>query len=408
MDYEKVTLSNGLAVLLIPAPQRTTVGLLLLIGVGSRHETENLQGLSRVFVNMCLKGTEKYPDTNALSAALDKTGAALHSEVHKEYTAIYLTCPRQNQATCLELLAQLVTSPIFNLSDLKKEITYSLDDIKHYEANPANLSFDEVYKLTFGNHSLAYPSLGTPETIERIKRDDLIAFQNQYYHAHNMLLCLAGANPPQGLVEQSFQPLKGGAKASFPLFDPQTIKSQAKVVEKDTPQVYFCLGAPALDRTHAQRRSQQLLETILGRMRTNERLLKLAGPGKTFLSLVSQINLLKDLGFFLIQGIATYENMNRGYEELLKELDKLKETKIPDWELNKAKGFYKGSLTLRLESLVELCFFYGLSEFLEGKGNRLQEVFDEVNQVTPGNLQQVAQQVFDQSRFNVVFVGKRK
>lgn len=409
MDYQKTILSNGLPVLLIPAPQRATVGLLLLIAVGSRHEEKDRQGLSRVFLNMVLKGTEKYPDTNSLSAALDKTGASLHSEVHQEYTALYLTAPSQHLKPSLELLSQLVTKPLFNLSDLKKEKTYSLDDIARYQANPSNLSFDELYQLTFGHHPLAYSSLGTKESIEKIQRDDLIAFQKKYYQAQNILLCLCGqVQGGQKMAEEYFGALASGQKVSPLPFDSQTIKSQAKVVEKDTPLVYFGLAAPALQRNAPQRRQQQLLETILGRMRTNERLLKLAGPNQFFQSLLTQINLLSELGLFLIQGIATYENIQPGYEALLKEFDKVKQTKIPDWELKKAQGFYQGSLLLRLESLVERCFFYGLAEFLEGESTSLKTVFEEIDQITPADLQAVAQQILNPSRFNVVFVGKRK
>lgn len=409
MDYQKASLSNGLPLLLIPAPKRETVGLLLLVGVGSRHETEETQGLSRVFVNMCLKGTEKYPDTTALSAVLDKTGASLRSEVHKEYTALYITCPQEHLETSLDLLSQLVTQPIFNLSDLKKEKGYSQDDIKRYQANPANISFDELYKITFGNHPLAFSSLGTPESIEKIKRDDLIAFQRKYYHAGNMLLCLCGdLKDGQKLVKQSFGSLASGKKPTLPAFDPQTISQQAKVVEQETPQVYFALGIPGFSRKAPERRQQQILETILGRMRTNERLLKLAGPGKMFNSLLTQINLLNEVSLYLVQGIATYENMQAGYEAILKQFDQVKEVKIPDWELAKAKGFYKGSLTLRLESLVECCFFYGLAEFLEGESISLKSLFEEIDKISPDDLQKVAQQLFDPSRFNVVFVGKRK
>lgn len=409
MDYEKIALDNGLPVLFIPAPHRDSVGLLLLVGVGSRHETADTQGLSRVFVNMCLKGTEKYPDTAALSNVLDKTGATLHSEAHKEYTALYITSPKEHLETCLDLLAQLVTKPIFNLSDLKKEKGYSQDDIKHYQANPANLSFDELYQLVFKDHPLAYSSLGTKESIEKIKRDDLIAFQKKYYLAANLLLCLCGdLKDSQKLVKQAFSSLPSGKKPTLPAFNPNIITSQAKVIEQETPQVYFALAIPGFPRQSLKRRQQQLLETILGRMRTNERLLKLAGPGKMFLSLITQINLLNELSLFLVQGIASYENMQAGYDALLKEFDQVKNTKIPDWELAKAKGFYKGSLTLRLEDLVERGFFYGLAEFLEGKKTSLKEALTEIDKITPEDLQKVAQQIFDPSHFNVIFVGKRK
>jgi len=409
MDYEKAVLDNGLPVLLIPVPGRETIGILILIGVGSRFETEDTQGFSRFFVNMCLKGTQKYPDITAFSSVLDKSGASLHSEVHQEYTAIYITTPVLHLDTSLDLLSQLVISPIFSLSELKKEKDYSQDDLKRYQTDPGNLAYDELHRLLFKNHPLGYSYLGTPVTIEKIRRDDLIAFQKKYFHSHNMLLCLSG-NIKEGkkLAEKYFCSLSRGEKIPPKPFNPPDFSGQAKVVEKETPQAHFCLGIPSFSRGSEQHRQQQLLEIILGRMQTNERLLRLVGPGRFFQSLFTQIELLREMGLFLIQGTAAYEKMRNGYEAVLEELDKVCQNKIPQEELLKAKGFGKGSLTLRLESLVERCFFYGLAEMLEEKSISLKEVFEEINNITADSLQKTAQQIFNPSRYNVVFVGRRR
>ena len=88
-DYQKITLPNGLRVLLVHDQNALSVTVLVLVGAGSKYETRKENGLSHFLEHMFFKGTKKRPTTLKISEALDRVGGSYNAFTSKEFTGYY-------------------------------------------------------------------------------------------------------------------------------------------------------------------------------------------------------------------------------------------------------------------------------------------------------------------------------
>ena len=89
-SFEKITLENGLRVILSPLPAVKSVTAIVLCGAGSRYETPRTNGISHFLEHMFFKGTKKRPTALEISHAIDAIGAEFNAFTDREYTGYYI------------------------------------------------------------------------------------------------------------------------------------------------------------------------------------------------------------------------------------------------------------------------------------------------------------------------------
>ncbi|MFA6436466.1 MAG: insulinase family protein, partial [Candidatus Gracilibacteria bacterium] len=88
--HQKTVLKSGLRVLTEAIPSTKSVTVLILARAGSRCETKSISGISHFLEHMFFKGGEKYPDTKAVSEAIDSIGGEFNAFTGKEYVGYYV------------------------------------------------------------------------------------------------------------------------------------------------------------------------------------------------------------------------------------------------------------------------------------------------------------------------------
>src|SRR5476651_2013874 len=90
LEHKVDVLSNGLTVIRVPMASIESVTVLALVNAGSRYEPAKWWGISHFLEHMVFKGTKNYPDSQALSSAVDAVGAHFNAFTSKEYTGYYV------------------------------------------------------------------------------------------------------------------------------------------------------------------------------------------------------------------------------------------------------------------------------------------------------------------------------
>ena len=83
-SFEKITLDNGLRLILAPLPAFRSITAIILCGAGSRYEKKETNGVSHFLEHMFFKGTFKRPTAAEISHALDEIGADYNAFTGKE------------------------------------------------------------------------------------------------------------------------------------------------------------------------------------------------------------------------------------------------------------------------------------------------------------------------------------
>ncbi|MCX5989781.1 MAG: insulinase family protein, partial [Chloroflexi bacterium] len=85
-DVRRTVLDGGTRVVSARLPRSGSVSVAVGIGVGSRHEPSALSGISHVLEHMVFRGSERWPTSFDLTAAIENAGGTLDGYTHREAT----------------------------------------------------------------------------------------------------------------------------------------------------------------------------------------------------------------------------------------------------------------------------------------------------------------------------------
>ena len=193
-DYQETTLSNGLKILLA---RRTSVPLVefnLIVNAGFSADQNGVPGLASLTSDMMDEGANNM-DALQISDAQLKLGARLSSNSSVDNSTVNLSTLNSNMDKSLELFADVILHPSFpekELARLKKERIAAIEQEK---ASPIMAGIRVLPILLYGKNS-AYGTTwrgnGDKESIDKIKREDLIKFHDTWFKPNNATLIIVG------------------------------------------------------------------------------------------------------------------------------------------------------------------------------------------------------------------------
>src|SRR5690606_31731242 len=198
-------LDNGLRVMWedIASVRSVTIGV--WVGVGSRYESAQNNGISHLIEHMLFKGTKNFT-ARQLAEQFDSIGGQFNAFTSKEYTCYYAKVLDEHLPVALKLLADMYFHSLLDEQELAKEKQVIMEEIRMYEDTPDELVHELLAKASFGPHPLGASVSGTKEALESMSREDLLAFMRQAYTPDNTVIAIAGRIPSNvlSLVEEAF------------------------------------------------------------------------------------------------------------------------------------------------------------------------------------------------------------
>lgn len=184
-------LANGLRVVVARREGLPLVSAALVVLSGSEVDPPSLAGIASLNAGLLTQGTRRRSAPQIASAA-EALGGSLESGAgwHQSSVAITVTTPRLDAA--LALVAEVATEPVFALAELDRLRTQTLDALKIAYASPGPLAGLVAERLTYGTGPYGHPASGTPQSLLRVRRSDLVALHRQTFRPDNAVLILAG------------------------------------------------------------------------------------------------------------------------------------------------------------------------------------------------------------------------
>ena len=85
---------------------------------------------------------------------------------------------------------------MFAPDEIERVRTQTLDGLKVAYAEPGHAGLARRRALAYGSGAWGHPASGTPESLPRIRRDDLVAVHGRTFRPDNAVLILAGDITP--------------------------------------------------------------------------------------------------------------------------------------------------------------------------------------------------------------------
>src|SRR5437764_821188 len=192
MEHRKVTLPNGLRVLVSEMPETRSVSLAVYVGIGSRIETKDDAGTSHFLEHMVFKGSAKRPTAADISQVIESKGGVVNASTDKEVTVFWSRVPARHYLVALDVIADLIRAPMLRPTDVESERNVIVEELRMYRDQPQDRVHTLVDELLYPRHPLGWEVAGREEVVLGMTADRLREFMQRGYAPSRTVVALAG------------------------------------------------------------------------------------------------------------------------------------------------------------------------------------------------------------------------
>lgn len=395
--YDVTVLDGGLRVITSPVPTAQSASVSFFVGVGSRTERPEVNGISHYLEHMLFKGTERRPTAPEISEAIEGAGGGLNAFTTRELTCYWNRLPFERWATGIEVLSDMLQHSLLAAEEVDRERTVVQQEIRRAHDNPGAWVGELLQRVTFGDQPVGWPVAGTLDTVAEIGRDDLFAHIAAHYTEGNAVLSVAGNVEHAAVVEEARRHFGGLAAGPRAALDPAVRglpEERVLVEERDLEQANLALAVQSGGRRDPDRYALEVLVTLLGRGMSSRLFKEVRERRGLAYSVSARVGRLRDIGAVAISAGVTREHQEETLQVIVDELRRLVADPVGEEELRRTIDFAVGSFRLSLETPMSLGQRHGDQLLQDGEIESVESAVAALRAVTAGDVQRVAADLF--------------
>tara|TARA_B100000315_G_scaffold256015_1_gene300881 strand:+ start:1644 stop:2912 length:1269 start_codon:yes stop_codon:yes gene_type:complete len=402
-EIEKV---NGLTLIFSPFKDIQTASLGVFFKVGSRYEKKTLKGIAHFLEHMVFKGSKNYSHLK-IKREVEGRGGSLNAFTSQEITAYYAHFLKKNLNSALDIILDMVINPTISESDIKKERNVILEEIKMYNDLPSSRASILLDNMIWQRHPLGQEVIGYSETVNKIKRSDLINFKNFSYNPSRMVISFSGDFPKNEIIKYISKKIhKKNTPSNLKIIAPQRQSGINIAIEtKNLEQTHLCLGFRGLAYKNPLRTTIQLINVILGANMSSRLFEELREKRSLCYDISTEVRKYQDSGAFTIHTGLDKNSIILALETILRTLAKLKSKKISKGELSRAKDYLLGQIAMNLERPQGMMFYLAENYLTLDKIYDFTQVREKIESIDPEQIRNLALKIFNFKNVNVSCVG---
>jgi len=391
-------LPNGLVVLVREDPAVGVVAASLLVRSGSAFETAETAGVTNFLQKMMLRGTKRH-SALALAEAAEELGGTLEASGDVDYAEIRGTALARHWESLLALIAEVAIEPTLPDPEIERERVLILGQLQTRADQPFPRAFDAVLADLYGGHPYAWPALGRPESVKGLRRDALLARYTEAYRADRMVLAVAGGVPRQRVIAAAnrlFKRLPATSGAAAPPMAAAAPRGDRRLLERDARQAQVLVGFLAPPVTHPDYAAMRVLAAVLGGGASSRLFVELRDRrGLAYSTGVMTTNRMGPSLFLPYLGTAP-ANAEAAVAGVLAEVNRLRQDRVEDRELARAKAWLLGNLAMDRRTSARHAWYLAFFELVGGGWDWPERFARAVDAVTVDDLSRVADRYLGQ------------
>lgn len=188
---ERLTLSNGLDLRLVPIPESPTASVWVWYRIGSKNEWPGVTGASHWVEHMLFEGSPRYAK-GEIDRAVIEVGGTLNAFTDVDFTAYFSTVPREHLSVPLDIESDRMTRATLDPAEVERERTIIRSEREGNENWPEFRVDEELFALAFQRHPYRWDPLGYPEDIRSLTPKALRDYYRRFYGTKNATVVIAG------------------------------------------------------------------------------------------------------------------------------------------------------------------------------------------------------------------------
>ena len=412
LKYFNETLPNGLTVVTVEMPHIHTMEVSMFVRAGLRYENLQNNGISHFLEHMMFRGNGKYPNSIALNMEFENIGRDLRASTLGEYTQ-YGFSPHVSQLDKgLELFSEFFSSPTFPEIEIERGII-----LEEYfeELNEEGVNIDinnQACKLLYPETPMAWPTIGTEETIKNIQTEMLKEYFDRHYVPGNMVLAFAGPIDHAEVIDLSTKYFSGLKNGVEPFPKDHFIDSISE--EQKSPGLHFQEDSDSQIELQVCFRSCSyndpdfLVLALISRVFDDgftSRLQRVLREERGLVySVECRATSMSDLGTMDFDVTVRPEKVVEVTRILLKEITTFAKEGPTESELTHIKKRYFFDLDSELDDPYKQVVRYAFPHLYSSEMS-LQEERELIESITAKKMLEVAKKVFEAKNINLILVG---
>lgn len=257
------TLSNGMRLYVDPMPGLESAAIGVWAHAGAIDEAAEESGVAHLLEHMAFKGTTKR-SARRIAEEIEEVGGYLNAATSYQRTGYYARVLKNDVERGFDILADILTDPLFDDGELAKEREVVVQEIGEAWDMPDDAVNELLQAETFRGHPLARPILGSVESVRSHSRERLRSFMGRLYTPQKMVIAAAGAVDGDQLAkwaEERFPKKSSANGASRPAPSYQGGKAQDP---RDIEQTHIAIAFPAVGARHEDFFATRVFAEALG------------------------------------------------------------------------------------------------------------------------------------------------
>ncbi len=405
-EIEKFVLPNGLKCLLMENHSLPTVSMMAASLGGLRAETEKTAGISNLTALMMLKGTESMPEEEILGL-VERMGANLSYFSGNNTFGIRLKVLSKDTMSGLELFRDIILSPSFPKTVLRRERNSVLGAIKATEDNIFNLGIKGFRETLFKEHPYRFQTIGTIDSVNKLRRTGIEDFYHKYFVPNNMVLAVFGdidSRKIKDWITENFQEAEQGPSPKFNTArEPEQTDIRRLTVPTEKKQSLVIMGFKGATIEGKDRYALQLITTCLSGISG-----RLAKRLREELGIAYAVGAFSvpgsDPGYFAFYAATTNDKIDQVKKEFTRQIGLLNKKGLTDEEIKSAKSELIGNQLIALQTNASMAYQTVLDE-LYGLGYDNYKKFREtIDSVTNKDIVGASKRYLKPRAFTVVTI----
>jgi len=393
----EVQLENGLRVLFITDNSLPRISMTMLVKVGSRQDLLGKEGLNYLAAGLLEQGTQT-KNATVLADELGQLGTSISIDPGSDFTTIAMDSLVSSSDKLLELYSDIVMNPAFIDVEVQRAKSQTIAQQQKKVDDPSTFASDSFDEYLFKGHPYANDISGTPASIRKISKQDIIRHYLNNYRPNNAQLAVVGR------FDKSFETKVGEAFKKWsgkPIRE--VVTPELKPVEgvnvkllsrPGLQQAQIRIGELGIRRNDPDFLRLRLANVALGGefgSRLNQRLRD--DLGLTY-SIYSYVDSRADRGVFAINTFTKNETVGKTLDETLKVFSEFVEKGMTDEELKASKEQMLGRFPQSIETADRLAVnililnYYGIPlSYLQDFNKNVSAIsLNDVNKAIQKNL----------------------
>ncbi|QDU64627.1 Peptidase M16 inactive domain protein [Planctomycetes bacterium Pan216] len=366
-------------------------------------------GISHLVEHLVAGGSTTKRSEDEIQAIVDSLGGRTNAFTSNNLTAYFIDSPGDKVDSAIELVADMMQYAAFNEEEYRREMEVVQRELEMGESERSRVGYQRMKELVYTVSPMRVPIIGYLSVLQKITRDDVVAFYRSRYVPQNIVFVVVGDVDTKAVLASVLENFKEfrRSRGEGPVLpeEPLQISPRSVAVQMEGDVVDLSLAFPTVPLQDPDLYALDVASFILARG-DSSRLAKRLKIDKPLATSVSSSSYTPDFvrGWFDVSATFTPENMDEIQGILLEELDRLISTPVEQEELAKAKRQMAAAFVFGNQTVQDQANSLGRNYLSTGDPTFDEEYLAGIEGVTAEQVQAVAKKYISVDRMNTVMI----